>query len=113
MLDRPPPLPRCSRTSRVSRMLVMTTITISVYANAVMAWWILSEGTGGQTRIAGRSTGQTSGFPQTEGVEVRLAVLGVDEPAPNVGAGHSQRLGVQDRNGHRLGLDLLVQLAPQ
>src|SRR5687767_8919409 len=34
MLDRPPPLPRCRRISIVSRMLVTTSNTINVYANA-------------------------------------------------------------------------------
>src|SRR5947208_8102696 len=37
MLDRPPPLPRCRRISRVSRMLVVTSSVISVYANQSMA----------------------------------------------------------------------------
>src|SRR4029453_17441805 len=35
MLDMPPPLPRCSRISRVSRMLVRTSNAINVYANHI------------------------------------------------------------------------------
>src|SRR4029453_13155204 len=35
MLDMPPPLPRCSRISRVSRMLVIARNTINVYANHI------------------------------------------------------------------------------
>src|SRR5258705_1169057 len=42
MLDRPPPLPRCSRISSVSSTLVMMSSTTRVYANAVMAVVILS-----------------------------------------------------------------------
>src|SRR5437660_2520559 len=37
MLDSPPPLPRCSRMSRVNRTLVMMSRTTSVYENASMA----------------------------------------------------------------------------
>ncbi len=35
MLDMPPPLPLCSSTSSVNRMLVMKSNTISVYAKAM------------------------------------------------------------------------------
>src|SRR4029453_641473 len=54
MLDMPPPLPRCSRISMVSRMLVMISNTINVYANAIgMVGSFLSKGTASATTIAG------------------------------------------------------------
>src|SRR5690348_4354043 len=49
---------------------------------------------------------------ESQRVQVRLAPLRMDEPATHIGTGHPQRFQVHDRDRDRLGLDLLVEVAP-
>ncbi|BCY06728.1 hypothetical protein L3i22_018160 [Actinoplanes sp. L3-i22] len=62
MLDMPPPLPRCSRISRVRITLVIISNTINVYANAIgMVGFIPLEGHSSGPTIAGARPFTTAG----------------------------------------------------
>src|ERR1044071_7949759 len=69
MLDMPPPLPRCSRISRVSRMLVMISNTINVYAKAIgMVGFIPLEGHGSAHHNSGAEVATRGRPPSPSGL---------------------------------------------
>src|SRR3954453_15933622 len=103
MLDMPPPLPRCSRISRVSRMLVRTSNTINVYANHMgMVGFIPLEGHSSGPTIAGARPSRTAGhgvgsahrvlaIPDDRGELLGVQAGAADQGAVHVGQGHDRR----------------------
>src|SRR5690349_15732098 len=94
MLDMPPPLPRCSRISSVSRTLVRTSNTINVYANHIgMAGVIPLEGHGSGTTIACARAGGAPGHGRTG--ESRRSVVHTGRNVLLVSDDRRELLGVQ------------------